>query len=180
VFAQMGLLRPRTLLGHGVFLNQQQRQQIAEARTVVVHCPTANLFLESGLMDYVAHRTSRVRMALGSSVAAGPEPFMPRVAVECLQTARAIRAHAIHRSSLPLPTPAEAWWLLTRGAADALGLADRVGLIEPGLEADCLVVRPEAWIADLPPDQQVSALLYTLLPHHIEHVFVAGRRIGPS
>jgi guanine deaminase len=48
VFADFGLLTPRTLLGHGVFLSQQQRQQVARSKTAVVHCPTANLFLESG------------------------------------------------------------------------------------------------------------------------------------
>ncbi|GMU21183.1 MAG: guanine deaminase [Phycisphaerae bacterium] len=179
VFAEMGLLTPRTLLGHGVFLNQQQRHQVAEARTSVVHCPTANLFLESGLMDYVAHRSAGIRMALGSSVAGGPDPFMPRVAVECLQTAKAVKVHAMPRRSHDVPTPAEGWWILTRGAAEALSLEGRIGAIQPGFEADLLVVRPERWIADLPPEQQISALLYTLSPQQIEHVFIAGRRVGP-
>jgi guanine deaminase len=179
VFGEMGLLTPRTLLGHGVFLNQQQRQQVCEAGTALVHCPTANLFLESGMMDYVAQRNAGLQIALGSSVAAGHEAFMPRVAIECLQTAKALKVHAIPRVAYEVPTAAEAWWLLMGGAAEALGLSDRIGSIEPGYEADCLVVRPEPWIAELPADQQVSALLYTLQPQQIEHVFVAGRRVGP-
>lgn len=179
VFAEMGLLTPRTLLGHGVFLDQQQRHQVAETRTAVVHCPTANLFLETGLMDYVAHRAAGIRIALGSSIAGGPDPFMPRVAVECLQTAKAVKVHAIPRGSYSVPTPAEAWWTLTRGAAEALNMHDRIGSIEPGFEADCLIVRPEPWIADLPAEQKVSALLYTIGPRQIEHVFIAGRRVGP-
>ncbi|MBN1488746.1 MAG: amidohydrolase family protein [Phycisphaerae bacterium] len=179
VFAEMGLLTPRTVLGHGVFLNQQQRAQVAEARTAVVHCPTANLFLESGIMDYVAQRAAGVPLALGSSVAGGDEPFMPRVAVECLQLAKALKVVGMPKRSQPTPKPAEAWWLLTKGAANALDLADRIGTIRVGLEADCLVVRPEPWIATLPPEQQVSALLYTIRPHQIEHVFIAGRRVGP-
>ncbi len=180
VFAEMGLLTPRTLLGHGVFLNQQQRNQVAAAKTGVVHCPTANLFLESGIMDYVAHRAAGIRMALGSSVAAGPEPFMPRVAVECLQSAKALKVHAMPRVTYASPTPAEAWWILTRGAAEALSMGDRIGRVAPGYEADCLVVRPERWIADLSPAQQASALLYTISPEQIEHVFIAGRRVGPA
>ncbi len=179
VFAEMGLLTPRTLLGHGVCLGESQRRQVAETRTAVVHCPTANLFLESGLMDYVAHRKAGIPIALGSSIAAGFEPFMPKVAVSCLQTAKALKVHAIPHGDHSVPTPAEAWWLLTRGGAEALKLADRIGLIAPGFEADCLVVRAEPWIADLPVDQQISALLYTIRPDHIEHVFIAGRRVGP-
>ena len=55
-----------------MYLNGQQRKQIAETRTVVIHCPTANLFLEAGLMDYVSLRQANVRVALGSGVAGGP------------------------------------------------------------------------------------------------------------
>ena len=179
VLAEMGLLTSRTLLGHGVFLSQEQRRQVAVARTAVVHCPTANLFLESGLMDYVAHRSAGIRMALGSGVAGGPDPFMPAAAVQCLQTAKALKVHAIPRRSYKVPSPAEAWWVLTRGGAEALSMEDRIGAIEAGYEADVLVVRPEKWIDELPVDQRISALLYTLRPHQIEHVFVAGRRVGP-
>jgi len=180
VFAEMGLLKSRTLLGHGVFLNQHQRVQVAKAGTALVHCPSANLFLESGIMDYVAHRTAGLRVALGSSIAGGPDPFMPRVAIECLNSAKALKVHAMPRVSYKAPPPAEAWWLLTSGAAGAIRMADRIGTIDKGFEADCLVVRPEAWIHELPPAQQISALLYTIRPDQIEHVFIAGKRVGPS
>jgi guanine deaminase len=180
VFSEMGLLTSRTLLGHGVVLDQSERHQIAETQTTLVHCPTANLFLEAGLMDYVTHRKAGVRFALGSSVASGPDPFMPHVAVACLQTAKALKVHAIPRRAYPAPRAAEAWWLLTRGAAEALGMGERIGKIATGMEADCLVVRPEPWIADLPEENQASALLYTLRPDQIEHVFIAGQRVGPK
>lgn len=180
VFAEMGLLTPKTLLGHGVLLDQHQRKQVAATQTALVHCPTANVFLESGLMDYVAHRSAGIRMALGSSVAGGYELFMPQVAVQGLHTAKTIKVHALPRGCHAVPKPAEAWWVLTRGGAEALGLGDRVGAVEVGMEADCLVVRPEKWIAELSPEQRISALLYTLRPHQIEHVYIAGRRVGPG
>lgn len=179
LFATLGLLTPRTLLGHGVCMTDTLRHRVAEAGTAVVHCPTANLFLESGLMDYVAHRRAGVSIALGSSIAAGHDPFMPHVAVSCLQTAKTLKVHAIPRRASAVPAPQEAWWLLTRGAAEALRLHDRIGTVEAGFDADCLVVRPEPWIAELPQHQQASALLYTIRPNQIEHVFIAGRRVGP-
>ncbi len=179
VFEEAGLLGSRTLLAHGVFLDRQQRRQVARRGSAVVHCPTGNLFRESGLMDYVAHREDGIRIALGSSVAGGPDPFMPRVAVESLHTAKAIKVHTVPRRSREVPLPAEAWYMLTKGGAVALGIADRVGSIAPGFQADCLVVRPEKWIADLPPNHQISALLYTLCPQQILDVFVAGRRLKP-
>ncbi len=177
LFIETGLLTRRTLLGHGVCLTESLRRQIAERNAAIVHCPTANLFLECGMMDYVAERRANIPVALGSSVAAGPEPFMPQVAVACLQTAKAMKASSIPRGTHDVPQPAEGWWLLTRGAAEVLDMGDCVGAIEPGYQADCLVVRPEAWINELPQEQQVSALLYTLRPEHIEQVYIDGRRV---
>jgi cytosine/adenosine deaminase-related metal-dependent hydrolase len=82
---------------------------------------------------------------------------MPQVAVQGLHTAKTIKVHALPRGSHAVPKPAEAWWVLTRGGAEALGLGDRVGAVEVGMEADCLVVRPEKWIAELSPEQRISA-----------------------
>ena len=101
LFSELGLLRQRTLLAHGVLLNSQQRRDVAEAGTALIHCPTGNLFRESGLMDYCAHRAAGIRIALGSSIAGGFDPFMPRVAVEGLQTAKAIKVHSLPRRSGP-------------------------------------------------------------------------------
>lgn len=179
LFAEMGMLGPRTILAHGVFLDLHQRRDLAQCETSLVHCPTGNLFRESGLMDYVARRSAGIRIALGSSIAGGFEPFMPRVAVEGLQTAKAIKCHSLPRRSGSVLTPAEAWWMLTAGGAAAIGLGEQIGSLAPGYQADCVVVRPEKWIADLPAEQQASALLYTLGPQQIEHVFIAGRRVGP-
>ena len=178
VYADLGVLTSRTLLAHGMFLHPQQRRQLADRRTALVHCPTANLFRESGLMDYVAHRAAGIRIALGSSIAAGYDPFMPRIAAQTLQTAKAIKVHTLPRQSAQVPPPAEAWWMLTRGGAEALGIADQVGALEVGYQADLLVVRPEKWINNLPADQRLSALLYTLAPEQIEQVYVAGRLVA--
>lgn len=179
LFSELGMLGRRTILAHGVFLDHHSRREVAESGASLVHCPVGNLFRESGLMDYVARRSDGIRIALGSSIAGGFEPFMPRVAVEGLQTAKAIRVHSLPRRGGTVLAPAEAWWMLTAGGAAAIGLANQIGTLAPGYQADCLVVRPEKWIADLPPEQQVSALLYTITSQQIEHVYIAGKRVGP-
>ena len=179
LFADVGMLGRRTILVHGVFLDHYQHNEVTESGTSLVYCPTGNLFRQSGLVDYASHRRAGIRTALGSSIAGGFDPFMPRVAVEALQTAKAIKVHSLpHRAGAVL-TPSEAWWMLTAGGAAAVGLGEKVGKITPGYQADCLVVRPEKWIAELPPEQQISALLYTMTPQQIEHVFIAGQRVGP-
>ena len=180
LFSEMGLLGSRTLLAHGVILDDHQRRQIAVRRTALIHCPTANLFRQSGLMDYTAHCKAGIRLALGSSIAGGFEPFMPRVAVDALQTAKAINAHSLPRRVGRAIGPEEAWWILTVGGAAALGMEESIGTINTGFQADCIVARPERWIWELPAEQQASALLYCLRPEQIEHVFIGGKRVGPQ
>jgi guanine deaminase len=178
LFAEDGILGPRTLLAHGAFVDPHQRREIASTATSLINCPSANLFRQSGLIDYSLRNAAGIRMALGSSIAGGFEPFMPRVAVEGIQSAKALRVHSLPRRGISF-TPAEAWWLLTAGGAAALSLGHLIGTVAQGYQADCLVVRPEKWITDLPREHQASALLYTIAPHQIEHVFIAGKRVGP-
>jgi guanine deaminase len=180
LFSELGILGPRSILVHGSFVDPQQRREIAQSGTALVNCPTANLFRQSGLVDYFVRTSQGIRMALGSSIAGGFDPFMPHVAVEGLQSAKALRVHSLPRRGGPMPNPSEAWWLLTAGGAAALSLAHTIGTLAQGYQGDCLVIRPEKWIKDLPKDQQPSALLYTLAPHHIEHVFISAKRVGPN
>jgi guanine deaminase len=180
LLSEFGLLGERTVLAHGVFIDPYERHRLAETRTTLVHTPTADLFHERGVMDLIAYRRAGVRLALGSSIAGGTDPFMPRAAVSAIQAAKVLRISTMLRRSSAQPNSALAWWLLTAGAAEALGIGSRVGTLDQGYEADCLVVRPEAWINALPEEHQASALLYTLRPDQIEHVFIAGKRVGPN
>jgi len=138
VYDRFGLLKPRTLLAHCIHLAREEWELIAARRSVVVHCPTANVFLRSGLFDLDAAREHGVRLALGSDVAAGSDFAMPRVARAMIDTAK-MRSMTIAPSAY-IPSPAEAWSLITRGNADALGWPDG-GRLEVGAAADLLVLR---------------------------------------
>jgi len=174
VYDRHGLLTDRTLLAHCLHLDDDQWRLIAERRSVVVHCPTANTFLRCGLFDLDAARTHGVRLALGSDVAAGPDVAMPRVARAMIETAKT-RAMALpDGADVHIPTPAEAWTLITRGNAEALGFAD-MGRIEPGAAADLLVLRP-----GLPVDDHlIGRLIYTWRDDYIERVVLNGQLMDP-
>lgn len=138
VYDRFGLLTPRTLLAHGIHLSDEEWSLIASRGSVVVHCPGANTFLESGLFNLRAAREHGVRVALGSDVAAGPDFAMPRVARAMIEAAK-LRRMTIDAEAL-VPTPGEAFDLITRGNADSLGWRD-MGRIEVGASADLLVLR---------------------------------------
>ena len=175
VYDRHGLLTDRTLLAHCVHLDDDQWRLIAERRSVVVHCPTANTFLCSGLFDLDAARTHGVRLALGSDVAAGPDVAMPRVARAMIETAKARAMASPDGADVHVPTPAEAWTLITAGNAEALGFAD-TGRIEPGAAADLLVLKPGLRV----DEHLVGRLIYTWRDEYIESVVLNGRVIDPK
>lgn len=163
VYDEFGLLTPRTILGHGIWLSEEERSLLAARRSVVAHCPTANRFLDAGLMQRAALNGAGVRLALGSDVAGGPDRSMVRVARAMIET-------AVARGDRP-PTPAEAFRQITLGNAEALGWPQS-GRLAPGCEADLLVVRPRVDFESHP--DPLGAMLYGWDERWIEQTIVAG------
>lgn len=174
VYERLGLLTERTLLAHCVHLASEEWELIRARDSVVVHCPWANLFLRSGLFDLDSAREHGARLALGSDVAAGSDVAMPRVARGMIETAKARRMTIAPRAHIP--SPAEAWRLITRGNAEALGWSD-AGRLEPGCQADLLVLRiPETWL----DEHLIGRLLYNWDASLIETRLCAGRVVDPA
>lgn len=174
VYDRFGLLTDRTLLAHCIHTSEAEWRLIAERESVVVHCPTANIFLEAGLFDFDAARRHGVRLALGSDVAAGFDIAMPRIARAMIETAKVRRL--LDAGGLHVPTPAEAWSLITSGNADALGWPD-AGRLEVGAAADLLVLGvPASWV----DDHLVGRLLYNWDHTLIEKRIFDGRPVDPS
>lgn len=149
VYDRFGLLTERTLLAHTIHLSEDEWKLIVARKSIVVHCPTANTFLEAGLFDLGAARRHGARVALGTDVAAGADVAMPRVARAMIEVAKMRRMTAASkesRMSVVVPSPAEAWWMITRGNAELLGWND-AGRIAEGAAADLLVLRvPDGWL----------------------------------
>jgi len=133
VYDHHGLIGPRTLLGHGIYLSEREWQRCHDAGATIVHCPTSNAFLGSGLFDWSqAKRPSRpVSVALATDVGGGTTLSM----LATMGAAHQLAQLGEHRLS-----PAQSFHLATRGAATALSLEDRIGSIAPGLEADLVVL----------------------------------------
>lgn len=165
VYERFGLITPKTLLGHCVWIDDVERRLLSHRQSIAVHCPTANTFLRSGTFDLHSARASNVRLALGSDVGGGPERSMIRVAKAALDT-------AIHRQDPP-PTAAQMWWQLTAGNAQALGWENFIGRMEPGMEADLCVIRPSIpWQSAPDP---LAAVFHAWDDRWIKHVFIGGK-----
>lgn len=130
VYDREGLLGPRAVLAHGIWLDDRDRAVIKERGAQIAHCPSSNLFLGSGLFDWAQAQREGVAVSIASDVGGGTSLSMLRN----MQDAYKVQAM--------LGTRLTAWKALhaaTLGAAQALGLDDEIGQIEPGKMADLTV-----------------------------------------
>ena len=133
VYDRFGLLGERALFGHGIHFSDAETARAAETGTTVVHCPTSNLFLGSGLFEFRKLKRAGVPVALGTDVGGGTSmsPFATMKA-----------AYEIARFHDDAVSPFECFYLATLGGARALHLGDRIGRLAPGYEADVTVIDP--------------------------------------
>lgn len=164
-YERAGLLTERSVFGHGIWLSESERSRIADAGTVIAHCPTANSFLFSGTMNRAQWLKEGVRLSLGSDIGAGYDYSMVRVARAMIEAAGSLEPETV-------PTAAEAWWQITQGNADAAGWC-RTGRLEVGAEADLLVIEPDfPWYESHDP---LGAVLFSWDDRWLKQCYLEGR-----
>jgi len=133
-FAAHGVLSPRFVGAHGVWLDDDELQLMRQADAALVHCPGSNLKLGSGVADVRAWRRAGVRCGLGSDGAACNN----RLDTFSEMGLAAGLARIRHRDD-PLPAR-DVVGLATCDGAEALGLGAELGSLETGKRADVAVV----------------------------------------
>ena len=124
-----GLLGPGGVYGHAIHLEPRERDLLAEVGASLVHCPTSNTFIGSGLFDMGLQ--AKVRVGLATDTGGGSSFSMLRTMAAAYEVAQ-LRGQALH--------PSQLLWLATLGSARALRVEDRVGNIGVGMEADLVVL----------------------------------------
>ncbi|MEY4266139.1 MAG: guanine deaminase [Pseudomonadota bacterium] len=143
-YADFGLMRERAVYAHCIHFDDDDRALMRETGAAAAVCPTSNQFLGSGFFDYAAADRAGFHYGLASDVGGGTSfsPFHTMVG-----------AYVVGREGQTKPglslSPQQLWWQHTAGAAQALGLDGRaggpaVGNLQPGCEADFVVLNPQA------------------------------------
>ena len=138
-YADFGLMRERAVYAHCIHFDDTDRALMRETGAVAAVSPTSNLFLGSGFFDYAGADRIGFGYGLASDVGGGTSfsPFHTMLA-----------AYYVGREGQTKPglslSPQHLWWQHTAGAAQALGLGGVVGNLQPGCEADFLVLNPQA------------------------------------
>jgi guanine deaminase len=169
-----GLLRKGGLYGHSIWLEEREKSRLREMDASLIHCPTSNTFIGSGLFDMDGLKTAGHRVGLATDTGGGSSFSMLRTMAAAYEVAQ-LRGRALH--------PAELWWLATVGSASALHADYQIGNIAPGMEADLVIVD----LASTPAIEQATrratdiwqAIFPTIMmgdDRAIRDVWIAGKR----
>jgi 5-methylthioadenosine/S-adenosylhomocysteine deaminase len=163
---RVGLLSPRTVLPHGVWLDDDELELIAERGAVVVTNPVANLKLAVGaVFPYPRARAAGVQVGLGTD---GPGSNNSLDLFADMKVLALIQKHAANDPATIGAT--ETWEIATGIRAPLLGAASG---LRPGQPADFLLLRadaPELGFGELP-----AALVYAASGAVVQSTVVAGR-----
>ena len=135
VYDRFGLVGARSVFAHGVHLSDRSCARLAASGAGIAVCPSSNLFLGSGFFDFGQADAHGVRLGLGTDIGAGTSFSLLHTAGLAYQ-AGVVRDYALD--------PFRALYFATAGSAALLHIADRVGGLAPGQEADFVVLDDRA------------------------------------
>ena len=178
VYERAGGLGQHAILAHAVHLSERELGRLLETGSNIAHCPSSNLFLASGVMPLARYLEAGLSVGLGSDVAGGPDVSLFSVMRAGAYTQSGLRT--MLGEARPVLAPLDWLRLATMGGAQALGLADEIGSLEVGKEADFICVDPAA-TAPLAgyetskPDELMSRLIFRSRPDMVRGAWVRGR-----
>ncbi len=173
-YESYGLLGGRGLYGHAIHLEQRERDQLREHDAALVHCPTSNTFIGSGLFDMAGLMADGHRIGLATDTGGGSSFSMLRTMAAAYEVGQ-LRGTPLHAAQL--------LWLATVGSARALRMDDVIGNIAPGKEADLVVLDLASTPAIAQRSERASDLWEAIFPtimmgddRAIAEVWINGKR----
>ena len=130
-YEHFGLLGERGLYGHSIYLEPREIDQIAAHKAALVHCPTSNTFIGSGLFDMAGMKARGISVGLATDTGGGSSFSMLRTMAAAYEIGQ-LRGTVLHAAQL--------LWLATQGSAKSMHLQDKIGSLEVGMEADIAVL----------------------------------------
>jgi 5-methylthioadenosine/S-adenosylhomocysteine deaminase len=169
-FADTGLASERLCVAHCVWVNEAEQDILATRHVKVLHCPSSNLKLGSGIAPIAELRARGVSVSLGADGAACNNRLDMFEEMRLTAVLQAVR-----RGPGALPAR-EVVWMATREGARALGLEPEIGSIEPGKRGDVIVVelnRPHL----VPGPDPYSTLVYAARGTDVRATVVDGQAL---
>ena len=176
VLADLGILGPRTVLAHCVWLNDAEIELLAQTATAVSHNPASNMKLASGAAPLLRMLDRGVTVGLGS------DGIKENNRIDLFQEMKlASLLSRVTRLGATRPKAQELLRMATIDGARALGLDRETGSLEPGKAADLAVLSLDDlhWSPRLAGEWNNLAanLVYSATPSDVETVLVQGQPV---
>jgi cytosine/adenosine deaminase-related metal-dependent hydrolase len=168
LLANLGLANTNACLAHCVWPEPHELDVLASRGATVVHCPSSNLKMASGVAPIAEYLDHGVNVALGADGAAANNRLD---GWEELRLAGLLSAFRAGPSAV---SAAELFELATVGGARALGLDAEIGSIEVGKFADLAIVDLHRLHA-FGPEDVYTALVYSARASDVRTVLVGGK-----
>eukprot|EP01088_Endostelium_zonatum_P016809 TRINITY_DN4698_c0_g2_i1.p1 TRINITY_DN4698_c0_g2~~TRINITY_DN4698_c0_g2_i1.p1 ORF type:complete len:529 (+),score=111.39 TRINITY_DN4698_c0_g2_i1:14-1600(+) len=179
VYDDCGLLNERTVMGHGVYLGDEELDTFKTTQSSVAHCPSSNFSISSGVLNVRSLLNKGVKVSLGTDVSAGYS-FSMLDAFRQAMSASKVTYTLVDEKYTALKFR-EGYYLATLAGAEVMGLGKVTGNFEVGKVFDALVVDPdvEGTPFDVFDQDQVDnrfeKWLYLGDDRNIVKIFVQGR-----
>jgi len=168
---RLGLLDSGTILAHCVWVDEREMEVIATRGCTVAHCPESNMKLGSGIAPVKAMRDRGIVLGLGTDGSASNNNL--DIFGEMDMVAKIQKVVSTDPTALCAP---EVVKMATLDGARVIGMADRIGSLEVGKQADIIVLGTDS--AHMTPlYHPESHIVYTANGGDVRDVFVGGKQV---
>jgi 5-methylthioadenosine/S-adenosylhomocysteine deaminase len=165
----LGLTGEHVALAHCIHVDAAELETLKRTRTNVVHCPSSNLKLGSGIAPITRMLAEGISVSLGADGAACNN----RLDMFTEMRTAALLQKVVHGAeALPARLVLR---LATIEGARAMGLGDQIGSLETGKRADVIVVRLDCLHSTPHPAEVISAIAYSAQPADVQTAIVDGQ-----
>lgn len=148
IYRRCKLLGAKTIMGHGIYLSDEELKLLAKTKTAIAHCPTSNapvkeLGIGSGLFDFQRAEAAGVRWALASDIGGGP--YLSMIDVICSFVKQN------HRKKISEATYTKGLYRATQAGAELMKMGRHRGNFQPGKMANFILLpKPSLLKSDTP------------------------------
>lgn len=167
----LGILTERTLAAHCIFATADDISLLKKKNAAVAHCIGANTKSAKGIAPVQAMLDAGVRVGLGTD---GPSSGNTLDLFSQMKMVAYFHKTAL-KDRAAFPTK-EIVRLATIGGAEALGMNQLIGSLEPGKQADITLIETDS-VNMFPIFDPYAVLVYSAQAHNVRDVFVAGSQV---
>lgn len=177
VYSNAGMLSDKVLLAHGIYLSSGEIDLLHQLRVNLIHCPTANRFLNSGIMPFRNLKDRGIKIGLGSDIAAGTTLSLFNEMREAIESSKSINGYEGYSSNIL--TGIEVFYSATLGAAEILDIESSTGNLDEGKDADFIILQNSMIPKNATNEELLKYLIYYYSNKKVNKTYVRGNEIYP-